>query len=131
MLYLETKPFHCRLVKPEDLNPANTLFGGRVLEWLDEAAALYAMRTLLTDRIVTKKITEVDFIAPARVGDYLEFFCDVHAVGTTSITIKTEIYKRPVNAIQGWMILSCRIVFVSVNEEGRPTPHRYAKENQT
>ena len=32
-----------RLVKPEDLNPANFLFGGRIMEWADEAGALYAI----------------------------------------------------------------------------------------
>ena len=36
--------FHTRkLVKPEDLNSNGTLFGGRLLAWIDEEAALYTI----------------------------------------------------------------------------------------
>ncbi len=45
--------YHTRkMVKPEDLNSNNTLFGGRVLEWIDEEAALYAMIQLENKRVV-------------------------------------------------------------------------------
>ena len=56
--------FHTRKwVKPEDLNPNNTLFGGRLLQWIDEEAALYAMIQLDNRKIVTKYISEIDFIS--------------------------------------------------------------------
>jgi hypothetical protein len=36
--------FHTRKwVKPEDLNPNHTLFGGRLLQWIDEEAVIYAI----------------------------------------------------------------------------------------
>ncbi len=36
--------FHTRKwVKPEDLNPNGTLFGGSLLRWIDEEAAIYAI----------------------------------------------------------------------------------------
>jgi acyl-CoA hydrolase len=36
--------FHTRKwVKPEDLNPNSTLFGGRLLAWIDEELALYSI----------------------------------------------------------------------------------------
>ena len=45
-------------VKPEDLNPNNSLFGGRLLEWIDEEAALYAIMQLENPRVVTKSMSE-------------------------------------------------------------------------
>ena len=36
--------FHTRKwVKPEDLNPNQSLFGGKLLQWIDEESALYAV----------------------------------------------------------------------------------------
>ena len=37
-----------KLIKPEDLNSRGTLFGGRLLQWIDEEAAVYAMCQLET-----------------------------------------------------------------------------------
>ena len=52
--------FHTRKwIKPQDLNPNRSLFGGRLLEWIDEEAALYAIIQLENPRTVTKYISEV------------------------------------------------------------------------
>ena len=55
--------FHTRKwVKPEDLNPNSTLFGGRLLQWIDEEAALYAVIQLENPHVVTQFISEINFI---------------------------------------------------------------------
>jgi acyl-CoA thioesterase YciA len=47
--------FHTRKwVKPEDLNANESLFGGRLLQWIDEEAALYTIIQLDNKRVVTK-----------------------------------------------------------------------------
>ena len=53
-------------VKPEDLNPNGTLFGGRLLAWIDEEAALYTVIQLENPKIVTKFMTEINFMASAK-----------------------------------------------------------------
>ena len=59
--------FHTRKwVKPEDLNPNSTLFGGRLLAWIDEEIALYAIIQLESPRIVTKHMSEINFRASAK-----------------------------------------------------------------
>ena len=50
-------------VKPEDLNANNTLFGGSLLRWVDEEAAIYATLQLGNPRCVTKLISEINFLA--------------------------------------------------------------------
>ena len=65
--------FHTRKwVKPEDLNPNGTLFGGRLLEWIDEEAALYTIIQLENSKIVTKYISEINFMSSAKQGDIVE-----------------------------------------------------------
>jgi len=49
-----------KLVKPEDLNPRKTLFGGRVLQWIDEEAAIFAICQLGSSNIVTKAMSEIN-----------------------------------------------------------------------
>ena len=79
--------FHTRKwVKPEDLNPNSTLFGGRLLEWIDEEAALYTIVQLENRKIVTKFISEINFIQAPVQGDIIEMGIEVVNFGRTSLT---------------------------------------------
>ena len=65
--------YHTRkLVKPEDLNPGGSLFGGTLLCWIDEEAAIYVMCQLDSKNVVTKFMSEIHFVSPARTGDVVE-----------------------------------------------------------
>lgn len=96
------------------------------MEWIDEAAALFAIKSLYRTKIVTAKVSELNFINPARSGDYLEFYCNISKIGRTSLTIDLEVKKKTI--VQGWMgaddtIVTCQLVFVAVDDEGKSTPH--------
>lgn len=109
-----------KLIKPEDLNGANTLFGGRALEFIDEEAAIYAMCQLDSKSIVTKLISEVNFVSPARQGDVIEIGVEVVAIGRTSITLKVAMRNKDT----GLMIIEIdKMIFVTVDKDGRPIPH--------
>lgn len=113
--------FHTRKwVKPEDLNPNNTLFGGRLLQWIDEEAALYAIIQLDNVHVVTKFISEVNFIAAPKQGDIIEIGIVATHFGRTSLTLHCEVRNKltrePILSIE-------RIVFVNLDESGKPTPH--------
>lgn len=115
-----------RLIMPGDLNAAGRLFGGRLMEWVDEIAALYCMSQLARKQIVTKKISEVIFNEPADLRDVLEFFCRTKAVGRTSMTIECLVMTKilsPQDRVK--LIVACDLVFVSIDEHGRPEPHGY------
>lgn len=113
--------FHTRkLIKPEDLNPRGTLFGGRLLEWIDEEAAIYAMCQLDTKDIVTKLISEINFISPAYQGDVIKIGVEPVNFGRTSLTLKvTVINKDTGNTI----VQIDKMVFVSLDLDGKPLPH--------
>lgn len=113
--------FHTRKwVKPEDLNPNRTLFGGRLLEWIDEEAALYAIIQLENPRTVTKFISEIDFKSSAKEGEIIEIGIEVVKFGNASLTLRAEVRNKMTRET----ILSVdRIVMVSLDEFGHPKPH--------
>jgi len=113
--------FHVRKwVRPEDLNPNGSMFGGRLLAWIDEEAAIYANLQLDSFRIVTKFISEINFVGNARQGDILELGMEVAEFGTTSLTFKCEVR----NKLSHKRILTVdKIVFVNLDENGNVLPH--------
>ena len=107
-------------VKPEDLNANGTLFGGSLLRWIDEEAAIYSIIQLGTNRIVTKYMSEINFINSARQGDIVELGIKATLFGRTSLTLTCQVR----NKITHKTILTIdKMVFVSVNEQGIPLPH--------
>ena len=107
-------------VKPEDLNAHGTLFGGRLLSWIDEEAAIYAIVQLETNGCVTKYMSEINFINSARQGDIIELGIKATHFGNTSITLTCEVR----NKISHKTILTIdKIVFVSLDESGKPVKH--------
>jgi len=108
------------LIKPEDLNAGNTLYGGKLLYWIDEQAAIYAMCQLDTKSIVTKLVSTINFVSPARQKDIIEIGVQATKFGTTSISLHVIVRNKETEAV------ICDIenmVFVSVDETGKPTPH--------
>ncbi|GAB3912336.1 acyl-CoA thioesterase [Mucilaginibacter boryungensis] len=107
-------------VKPEDLNAHGTLFGGSLLSWIDEEAAIYAIIQLGTNGCVTKYISEINFISSAKQGDIIELGIKATHFGRTSLTLTCQVR----NKITQRVILTVdKIVFVSVDENGTPVPH--------
>ncbi|KUG61844.1 acyl-CoA thioesterase [Kocuria rosea subsp. polaris] len=111
-------------VKPEDLNANGTLFGGSLLRWIDEEAAIYAIVQLGNRRAVTKYMSEINFVSSAEQGDIIEMGLTATAFGRTSLTMRAQVR----NMITRDLILSIdKIVFVNLDPEGRPVPHGYTE----
>ena len=113
--------FHTRKwIKPEDLNPNRSLFGGRLLQWIDEEAVIYAIVQLENPRVVTKFISEINFINGPKEGDIIEIGIVAVDFGRTSITMRCEvrnmITREPILAID-------KLVFVNLDAAGQPAPH--------
>jgi len=113
-----------RLVMYSDLNAAGRLFGGRLMAWMDEASAMTAMRIMSTKRIVTKKFGEVVFDAPGMLGDYVEIWCRPLRQGMTSLTLDCRVLVRTIQPETVAQICRSTVVYVALDEDGRPTPWR-------
>lgn len=109
-------------VKPADLNQHGALFGGKLMEWVDEEAAIIAGLQLGTVSVVTRHMSAVDFVARADRGDLLELTYGVARFGRTSVTLTCVVE----NVATGQTILTlAEIVFVAVNESGDPLVHGF------
>jgi acyl-CoA hydrolase len=107
-------------VKPEDLNPNGTLFGGCLLRWIDEEAAVYVISQLGHSNVVTKYMSEINFVSSARQGDIIELGIGATAFGRTSIALRCEVR----NVITRKSILTIdKIVFVNIGDDGLPAAH--------
>ncbi|MGB5983318.1 MAG: hotdog domain-containing protein [Nonlabens sp.] len=117
--------FHTRKwVKPEDLNPNGSLFGGRLLEWIDEEAALYTIIQLENQRVVTKYMSEIDFKASAKQGDIVEIGLEVQSFGKSSINLSCVVRNKMTYET---IITIATIVLVNLDENGKPKPHGKTK----
>lgn len=117
--------FHTRKwIKPEDLNPNGTLFGGKLLAWIDEEAALYSIIQLENQKTVTKYMSEIDFKSSGQQGDIIEIGIEVVKFGTASLTLKCEVRNKMTRQT---IIVVDKIVMVSLDEEGNAKPHGKTK----
>ncbi|AXG74710.1 acyl-CoA thioesterase [Flavobacterium arcticum] len=113
--------FHTRKwVKPEDLNPNGTLFGGKLLAWIDEEAALYSIVQLENQRVVTKHMSEINFMSSAKQGDIVEIGMEVVRFGKTSIVLKSEVRNKMTRET---IIKVDTITMVNLDSSGKSLPH--------
>ena len=108
-------------IKPEDLNPNGSLFGGQLLSWIDEEAAIFAMCQLDNNKhIVTKFISEIDFKSSAQTGDIIEMGMEVVKFGKSSLTLKCLVRNK---VTKEEIISIDQIVFVNIDANGKAVPH--------
>ena len=113
-----------KLVKPGDLNANNTLFGGRLMAWVDEEAAIYAAIEARHEKVVTKSISAINFIAPAKKGDVVEIGVALKRVGKTSVTLEVKVRNL---VTQNVIVEIDEMVFVCVDDNGKPVRHTLGK----
>lgn len=117
--------YHTRKwVKPEDLNPNHSLFGGRLLQWIDEEAALYAIIQLENTKVVTKFISEINFVSSAKQGDIIEIGIEATHFGSSSITLRCDVRNKMTHQT---IITVEKIVMVNLDSDGNPAPHGKTK----
>ncbi len=117
--------FHTRKwVKPEDLNPNRTLFGGKLLAWIDEEAALYSIIQLENPHVVTKYMSEINFMSSAQQGDIVEIGIDVVSFGNTSLILRCEARNKMTHET---IITVDKITMVNLDENGKPKAHGKTK----
>lgn len=114
-----------KIVRYTHLNSAGTLFGGKAMSWIDEQSAIYAGKQMGTGRLVTAKISEINFLAPVVNGDIIAIGVDLVRVGKTSVTVQCKIKNISTDKT---VVDVEELVFVALDEKGKPTPHKLSKK---
>lgn len=107
-------------LRPEDLNASGSLSGGKLIGWVDDLCAVYSHRLLGGATVVTRTISGIHFITPARQYDIIDIRITPRRFGTSSLELTADITELD----SGTTIAKVdSIVFVSVDGEGRPVAH--------
>ena len=110
-----------QLVMPGDANVVGTAFGGRVVGWIDLAAALAAMRHTRMP-VVTASIDQLDFLAPVRIGQVAINRARLNAVFGSSMEIGVEVLTEDPGSGDRRKCCDAFVTFVSLGPDGRPAP---------
>ncbi len=110
-----------RLMMPSDANFSGTVFGGVILSAVDRVAYIAASRHAGM-ACVTASIDRVDFLAPVRIGDVVDFAAELTYVGRTAIEVRVAITARPVLAGARRTVGEAFVTLVGVDGAGRPQP---------
>ncbi len=108
------------MVLPGDTNSQGNIFGGRVMQLIDIAASVAALRHCRKP-VNTVNIDQLDFKKPIKMGHIVVLYARVEYVGNTSMEIGVEVFSE--NPITGERIQTtvAHLVFVALNENGKPT----------
>lgn len=107
---------------PKDTNAHGTIFGGVILSYIDQAAAVEAKRHG-AGFIVTVAMREVVFHQPVYVGDLVSFYTRLVRIGRTSITISVEVISQPSDGSAQRKVTQAEVTFVNLDEKSRqPIP---------
>lgn len=108
--------------EPNDVNFGGKVHGGVVMKWIDQTAYTCA-RNWAGTYCVTVYVGGIRFLKPINIGEVIKVDSYVIATKKTSIHIAVDVYSRPING-DFEKKTHCVIVFVSVDENGKPLPVR-------
>ena len=106
---------------PRDTNPIGTIFGGVILSYVDQAAAVAALRHAHCVW-VTASMERVDFIAPVFLGDIVELYAHTTREGNKSVTVCIEVDALRHNTGEPIRVTTATVTMVSLDRTGQPVP---------
>src|SRR5271167_1021065 len=106
------------IVLPNDTNPLGALLGGRLMHWIDLAAAMAAHRHARS-YAVTASVDHIDFLVPVRVGDLVILRSSVNRVFQTSMEVGVKVWVENYIADTAHHVASAHLTFVAIDSAGK------------
>ena len=113
----DSKSEMTEIVLPNDSNPLNALVGGRLMHWIDMAAAMAAHRHS-RNYVVTASVDHLDFLVPVRVGDIVILRSSVNRVFNTSMEVGVKVWVENYHTETNRHVSSAYLTFVAVDSTG-------------
>lgn len=109
------------LVAPPDTNVNGTMFGGKLMAYIDDVAAIAAMRHS-RKAVVTASNDSVDFLIPVFKGNSVCLEAFVTYTGRTSMEIFVKAVSENMLTGDRKVCAVSFLTFVALDEKGLPTP---------
>lgn len=107
------------LIMSQHLNAAGRLFGGMLMQWIDEVASVVAMRHAGTDKVTTAAVDNLQFKEPTYEGELLVLIGYVTCVGNSSIEVEIDTYVERSDGMR-YSVNRAFFVMVAMDEQERP-----------
>jgi acyl-CoA thioesterase YciA len=109
------------IAMPKDTNANGDIFGGWLVSQMDIGGAILAKQTSKS-RIATVAINDLVFMHPVYVGDIICCYAELIKVGTTSMTVKIEVWAISEADTERHQVTAGTFVFVALDEHRKPKP---------
>lgn len=103
-----------------DANVAGNVFGGAILRFVDETAAIVAYKHARTN-VVTASVDRMDFFSPVYVGDLLRLIASINFVHKSSMDIGVRVEAENPMTGQVRHTGTCFLTYVALDKNGKPT----------
>lgn len=115
----ESRTLMTQLIFPLDTNHYDTMFGGKLMEYMDKVAAIAAMRHARM-QVVTASTDSLDFLAPIRVGEVIEVEAFVTWTQRSSMEIYVSVQSENLMSGERKTTVTAFFTFVALGDNGRP-----------
>lgn len=109
-----------RIVRPNHLNGANRLFGGILMQWIDEVAGIVAKRHSMSN-VTTASVDNLTFLHGAYQGDMIVIKGKLTWVGSTSMEVCVDTYVETPDGRRD-RINNAHFMMVALDENDKPIP---------
>ena len=117
----ETAVEMTQFVLPEHAGAPGQIHGGRMMEWITTAGTIAASR-VAHGTVVLGAMDDIDFLHPVLVGEIAILRAQVEYVGRSSLEVGVRVSSENPATGERAVTLSSHLVYVSVDEEGKPRP---------
>lgn len=116
----DSRTEQAHLIMHPHLNSGGRLFGGMLLQWIDEVAGVTAMRHAGTNRVTTAAIDNLRFKEPVYEGEILIVIGYVTWVGNSSMELEIDSYVERFDGMR-YLVNRAFFVMVALDEDEKPT----------
>jgi acyl-CoA hydrolase len=115
----ESRCYKTSRVFPSDINNHNTLFGGKLMAYIDDIASI-AARKHCRRSVVTASTDSVDFLHPIRPSDCICMEAFVTWTGKTSMEVFVKVIKEDLLSGERKIAATSFLTFVALDDNHKP-----------
>ncbi|WP_061950966.1 acyl-CoA thioesterase [Acidiplasma cupricumulans] len=106
-----------RLVLPEDTNSFGNLYGGRLVEWMDNIASITAFKHARS-KVVTGSIDSLFFLSPVKLGYIVNIHSRITYVTRSTMEVEITVKSENVETAENKITTRAYFTYVAIDDSG-------------